>query len=106
VTEQQRVKVFLLDDHELVRRGLRDLLEPEPDLEIVGEASTAAEALRRILPCGRTSPCSMRGSETGRGSTSCREVRPRCGDGGADLTSFADDDALFAAIMAGAPATC
>ena len=45
-----QVKVFLLDDHEIVRRGVRDLLEAEPDITVVGEAGTAASALARI-PC-------------------------------------------------------
>ena len=44
------IRVFLLDDHEVVRRGLRDLLEAEDDIEVVGEAGTAEEALGRIPP--------------------------------------------------------
>jgi two-component system, NarL family, response regulator DevR len=42
------IRVFLLDDHEIVRRGVQDLLEAEPDIEVVGEASTASEALARV----------------------------------------------------------
>jgi DNA-binding NarL/FixJ family response regulator len=104
VTEQQQVvKVFLLDDHELVRRGLRELLEPEPDLEIVGEASTAAEALRRI-PALRPDVAVLDARlGDGSGIDVCREVRSAMPQMAVlILTSFADDDALFAAIMAGA----
>ena len=56
------VRVFLLDDHEVVRRGLRELLEAEDDLEVVGEAGTAEEAYARIPATAQTSPCSMSGS--------------------------------------------
>ncbi|WP_299037964.1 response regulator transcription factor [uncultured Pseudokineococcus sp.] len=97
------LRVFLLDDHEIVRRGLRDLLEQAGDLEVVGEASTAAEALRRI-PATRPDVAVLDARlPDGSGIDVCREVRS------ADpsiralvLTSFDDDDALFAAIMAGA----
>ena len=99
------IRVFLLDDHEVVRRGLRDLLEAEDDLEVVGEASTAEEALGRIPP---TQPdvavLDVRLGDSDRdGVEVCREIRSahpevRC----LMLTSFADDEALFAAIMAGA----
>ena len=101
--------MFLLDDHEIVRRGLRDLLEAEEDLTVVGEASTADEALGRI-PATRPDIAilDVRLGEGGddtvmAGIEVCREVRSRhpeirC----LMLTSFADDEALFAAIMAGA----
>jgi two-component system, NarL family, response regulator DevR len=98
-------KVFLLDDHEIVRRGLRDLLEAEDDLSVVGEASTAEQALGRI-PATRPDVAVLDvrlGGEAESGIEVCREVRSahpevRC----IMLTSFADDEALFAAIMAGA----
>src|SRR2546423_2398423 len=99
------IKVFLLDDHEIVRRGLRDLLEAEEDLSVVGEAGTAEQALNRI-PAARPDVAVLDvrlGGETESGIEVCREVRSvhpevRC----IMLTSFADDEALFAAIMAGA----
>ena len=97
------VKIFLLDDHEVVRRGLRGLLEAEDDLEVTGEASTAEEALRRI-PATRPDVAVLDVRlPDGSGVEVCREIRDRhpeiqC----LMLTSFADDEALFSAIMAGA----
>jgi DNA-binding NarL/FixJ family response regulator len=95
--------VFLLDDHELVRRGLRDLLEAEEGFSVVGEASTADEALRRIpATTPHVAVLDVRLPD-GNGVEVCREIRDRhpeiqC----LILTSFADDEALFNAIMAGA----
>jgi DNA-binding NarL/FixJ family response regulator len=97
-------RVFLLDDHEVVRRGLRDLLEGEDDLEVVGEASTADEALDRI-PSTRPDVAilDVRLGDGGDGVEVCREIRSRHPEVRClMLTSFADDEALFAAIMAGA----
>ena len=97
------IRVFLLDDHEVVRRGVAELLDSEPDLAVVGEASTAAEALRRV-PAVRPDVAVLDVRlPDGDGVTVCRELRSqlpelRC----LMLTSFADDDALFDAIMAGA----
>jgi DNA-binding NarL/FixJ family response regulator len=98
------IKVFLLDDHEVVRLGLRQLLEGEPDVQVVGEASTAAEAISRI-PALRPDVAVLDVRlPDGDGITVCREVRsvmdepPAC----LMLTSFSDDEALFTAIMAGA----
>ena len=101
------VRVFLLDDHELVRRGVRDLLWAEDDLTVVGEASTALEALERIP---QTHPdvavLDVRLGATGgdRGGIEvCREIRSAHPEVACVmLTSFADDEALFAAILAGA----
>jgi DNA-binding NarL/FixJ family response regulator len=96
-------RIFLLDDHEIVRRGLRELLEAEDDLEVVGEAGTAAEALARI-PATRPDVAVLDVRlPDGDGVSVCREVRSqdaavRC----LMLTSFSDDEALFSAIMAGA----
>ena len=96
-------RVFLLDDHEIVRRGLRELLEAEDDLEVVGEAGTAAEALARI-PATRPDVAVLDVRlPDGDGVSVCRDVRSqnaavRC----LMLTSFSDDEALFSAIMAGA----
>jgi DNA-binding NarL/FixJ family response regulator len=96
-------RVFLLDDHEVVRRGLRELLESEDDMEVVGEAGTAEEALGRIPA---TSPnvavLDMRLPD-GDGIEVCREVRSRHPEIACImLTSFSDDDAVYAAILAGA----
>ncbi len=98
-----QVRVFLLDDHEIVRRGVRELLEAEDDLVVVGEASTVAEALARV-PAVRPDVAVLDVRlPDGDGIRVCRELRS------ADpalaclmLTSFADDDALLGAIMAGA----
>ncbi len=97
------IRVFLLDDHEIVRRGVRELLEAQDDLIIAGEAGTAEECLARI---GAAKPdvavLDMRLPD-GNGVEVCREIRSRdprvhC----LILTSFSDDEALFDSIMAGA----
>ena len=97
------VRVFLLDDHEIVRRGLRELLESEGDLEVVGEASTAAEALRRI-PAVRPDVAVLDARlPDGSGIEVCRQVRSDSpGVRALILTSYDDDEALLAAIVAGA----
>lgn len=97
------VRVFLLDDHEVVRRGVADLLGAEGDIEIVGEASTAAEAMARIpalIPDVAVLDVRL---PDGNGVEVCREMLSavpglKC----LMLTSFADDEALFDAIIAGA----
>jgi DNA-binding NarL/FixJ family response regulator len=101
--QAEAVRVFLLDDHEVVRRGLTDLLEPEPDLEVVGEAGTAREALARI-PALRPNVAVLDVRlPDGDGVTVCREIRSQMPEVAClMLTSFADDEALFDAIMAGA----
>ncbi|MFI7065245.1 response regulator [Kribbella sp. NPDC050124] len=98
------IKVFLLDDHEVVRLGLRQLLEGEPDIEVIGEAGTAAQAVARV-PALRPDVAVLDVRlPDGDGITVCREIRsamdspPAC----LMLTSFSDDEALFTAIMAGA----
>ena len=97
------VRIFLLDDHEVVRRGLRGLLEAEDDLEVTGEASTADEALRRI-PATRPDVAVLDVRlPDGSGVEVCREIRNNHPEINClMLTSFADDEALFSAIMAGA----
>ncbi|MFI6986716.1 response regulator [Embleya sp. NPDC050154] len=97
------IRVFLLDDHEVVRRGLADLLGGESDIEIVGESGSAAEATRRI-PALRPDVAILDGRlPDGSGIDVCREVRSRFPEINAlILTSYDDEDALFAAIMAGA----
>ncbi len=97
------IRVFLLDDHEIVRTGLRSLLEAEDDFVVVGEASTAAEALARIPPTRPHVAILDVRLPDGSGIDVCRDVR----SGEPDiacimLTSYADDEALFAAVMAGA----
>ncbi|MFJ8625072.1 response regulator [Kitasatospora sp. NPDC093550] len=97
------VRVFLLDDHEVVRRGVRDLLEAEGDIEVVGEAGTCAQALARV-PALRPDVAVLDVRlPDGDGVTVCRELRDRMpGLVCLMLTSFDDDDALLDAIMAGA----
>ena len=97
------IPVFLLDDHEVVRRGLRDLLEVEGEFEVVGEASTAAEALARVPAVRpRVAVLDVRLPD-GDGVTVCRELRSRMPELSClMLTSFSDDEALFDAILAGA----
>lgn len=98
-----RIKIFLLDDHEVVRRGVRDLLEMEEDLEVVGEAGSAREALV-MIPATRPDVAVLDVRlPDGDGVSVCREIRSSMPDVAClMLTSFADDDALINAIMAGA----
>ena len=102
-TAAEQIAVFLLDDHEIVRRGVRDLLEAEPDIRVVGEAGTASSALARI-PALRPDVAVLDVRlPDGDGVTVCREIRSRMPEVAClMLTSFGDDDALFDAIMAGA----
>ena len=96
-------RVFLLDDHEVVRRGLRELLESEDDLEIVGEAATAEEAYGRIPATSPNVAVLDVRLPDGDGVEVCREIRSRHPEiACVMLTSAADDDAVYAAIMAGA----
>src|SRR3954463_10996946 len=96
------IRVYLLDDHEVVRRGLRDLLEAEDDIEVVGESGSAVDAGHRI-PALRPDVAVLDGRlPDGSGVDVCRDIRS------VDptikaliLTSFEDDEALFASIMAG-----
>ena len=97
------IRVFLVDDHELVRRGLADLFESEPDLDVVGEAASVAEALVRIPVAAPDLAILDVRIGDGDGVELCRELKSRmpalhC----LMLTSFDDDEALFNAIMAGA----
>lgn len=97
------VRVFLVDDHEVVRRGVRDLLDAEPDIEVVGDAGSADHALARgpaLRPDVAVLDVRL---PDGDGITVCRELRSRLpGLACLMLTSFDDDDALLDAIMAGA----
>ncbi len=97
------IRVFLLDDHEIVRRGLRELLDAAGDMEVVGEAGTAEEALRRVPATNPDVAVLDVRLPDGDGVEVCRELRSRGGELQClMLTSFADDEALFDAIMAGA----
>jgi DNA-binding NarL/FixJ family response regulator len=97
------LRVFLLDDHEMVRRGLKDLFEPHDDIEVVGESGSAKDAEARI-PALRPHVALLDGRlPDGSGVEVCREVRSVDPSIRAIiLTSYDDDEALFAAIMAGA----
>lgn len=98
------ITVFLADDHEVVRLGVRQLLESEPDIRVVGEASTAAETRMRVPEARPDVTVLDVRFPDGDGVLICRELRsevvppPEC----LILTSYADDEALFDAIMAGA----
>ena len=100
------VRVFVLDDHELVRRGIRDLLSSEDDLIVVGEAATGAEALDRIeatRPDVAVLDVRLGDNSALDGVAVCREIRSAHPEVACVmLTSFAEDEALFASIMAGA----
>ncbi|MFI6084417.1 response regulator [Streptomyces sp. NPDC051217] len=101
--EKGKITVFLLDDHEVVRRGVHELLAVEDDIEVVGEAGTAEDALTRILATRPDVAVLDVRLPDGSGVEVCREIRSRdesikC----LMLTSFSDDEALFDAIMAGA----
>jgi DNA-binding NarL/FixJ family response regulator len=98
-----RIRVFLLDDHEMVRRGLRGLFESHDDIEVVGESGSAVDAEARI-PSTRPDVALLDGRlPDGSGVEVCRSIRSvDPGIKAVILTSYDDDEALFAAIMAGA----
>ena len=100
---EEKIRVFLLDDHEVVRRGLKELLESEGDIEVVGESGLAQEATRRI-PALRPDVAVLDARlPDGSGIDVCRDIRSADSTIAAlILTSYDDDEALFAAIMAGA----
>jgi len=99
----QKITVYLLDDHEIVRLGLKDLLESDGDIEVIGESGSVAHAMAQI-PALRPQVAVLDGRlPDGSGIDVCRDVRSRDPNIRAlILTSFDDDEALFAAIMAGA----
>jgi two-component system response regulator DevR len=97
------IRVFLLDDHEVVRRGLRDLFDTEDDIVLVGEAATEEEAVNRVHALDPDVAVLDVQLQSGNGIEACREIRSRHPDTAClILTSFADDEALFQSIMAGA----
>nr|WP_234318801.1 response regulator transcription factor [Streptomyces sp. NRRL F-2305] len=97
------IKVFLLDDHEVVRRGVHDLLDDEPDITVVGEAATVEQALVRV-PALRPDVAVLDVRlPDGDGVTVCRDLRSTMPDLAClMLTSFDDEEALLDSIMAGA----
>lgn len=97
------ISVFLVDDHEVVRRGVAGLLEADPELTVVGEASTAAQALARI-PALRPDVVLLDVRlPDGNGVEVCRELRSKLPDLNVlILTSYTDEEAMLNAILAGA----
>ena len=97
------IRVFLVDDHDVVRRGITAFLESEGDIEVVGEAATAADAIARI-PAVRPDVAVLDVRlPDGSGVEVCREVRSTRPEVAClMLTSFADDEALYQAVIAGA----
>lgn len=97
------IRVFLLDDHEIVRRGLAELINMQNDMEVVGEAGTADEALRRIPAAQPDVAILDVRLPDGSGVEVCREIRSTIPSVNClMLTSYSDDEALFNAILAGA----
>jgi len=97
------IKVFLLDDHEIVRMGVRDLLEAEPGITVIGEAGTAASALARNPALKPDVAILDVRLPDGDGVSVCRDIRSKMPQLAVlMLTSFSDDEALFDAIVAGA----
>lgn len=101
--ERSPIRVFLLDDHEVVRRGVAAMLNVEPDITVVGEADSVASAMARV-PAIRPDVAVLDVRlPDGDGVTVCRELRSKLpGLACLMLTSFADEEALFNAVMAGA----
>jgi two-component system response regulator DevR len=101
--QQPPIRVFLLDDHEIVRRGVADVLETDPGITVVGEAKNAAEALARV-PALRPDVAVLDVRlPDGDGVSVCRDLRAKVPAlAVVMLTSYSDDEALFEAIMAGA----
>lgn len=97
------IRIFLLDDHEVVRRGIADLLGSQPDFEVVGEAATAEEARNRI-PAARPDVAILDARlPDGSGIDVCRDIRSALPSTYClILTSYDDQDAVLAAVMAGA----
>ena len=97
------IRVFLLDDHEVVRRGLRDLLDAEADIEVIGDAGTAESGMNRMLVLKPDVALLDVRLPDGDGVTVCRDIRSALpGAACLMLTGYGDDQALLGAIMAGA----
>lgn len=103
MSDAETIRVFLVDDHEVVRRGVTALLEAESDIEVVGEAGTAEQALARVAAVRPDVAVLDVRLPDGSGVEVCREIRSRHEEVAClMLTSFADDEALLHAVMAGA----
>ncbi len=99
----RRISVFLVDDHEIVRRGVQQLLAAEPDIDVIGEAGTAVSALGRMSALRPDVAVLDVRLPDGDGVSVCREIRSKLpGTACLMLTSYGDDQALLGAIMAGA----
>ena len=97
------LKVFLVDDHELVRRGVADLLDEEPDLMVIGQASSVSEALARVPATNPDVVVLDVRLPDGNGVELCRELRSRLPELNClMLTSYTDEEAMMDAILAGA----
>jgi two-component system, NarL family, response regulator DevR len=97
------IRVFLVDDHELARRGIAGLLEAEDDIEVIGEAATAAQARSRILATRPDVAVLDVRLPDGSGIDVCREIRSKDPDIQClMLTAYDDDEAIYAAVIAGA----
>ncbi len=97
------IRVFLLDDHEVVRRGVADMLQRGGDIEVVGEAGTAADALRVVASCNPDVAVLDVRLTDGTGIEVCRDIRSAHPEIAClILTSFSDDQALVDASLAGA----
>jgi two-component system, NarL family, response regulator DevR len=101
--DEVTIRVFILDDHEMVREGIRSLLESDDDLEVVGEAATVVDAFVR-LPLAKPDVAILDVRlEDGNGIEVCRDIRSAHPEIAClMLTSYADDEALYASVMAGA----
>jgi DNA-binding NarL/FixJ family response regulator len=100
---RKKIRVFVLDDHEVVRRGLKELLDAEPDMEVVGEGATAESAVGRVPLLGVDVAVLDVRLPDGDGVEVCREIRSASpGTACLMLTGYGDDRAVLAAIMAGA----
>jgi DNA-binding NarL/FixJ family response regulator len=98
-----QLRVFILDDHEVVRRGVKEMIGAEPDMCVVGEAATAAEAVQEALRCRPDVAVLDIRLPDGDGIRVCRDLLSELpGLSCLMLTSFADDDALVASVLAGA----
>ena len=101
--ERNPIGVFVLEDQEIVRRGVRVLLQAEPDIQVIGEASTASAALAQIPALSPAVAVLDVRLPDGDGVSVCREIRSRAPEVAClMLTAFSDDEALLASIMAGA----